>query len=191
VVEDLHALDPASLNLIADLATTRLPALLVVTSRPATAPLVADTLARLAGTPGAVRQHLGPLDRACVGKVLAAAYPGRPIADRVLDAVADRTGGVPYQLTELIARTPDPADLAGPDPGPASDLTARERDVLSCLAAGMSNQQVATRLGISVRTVTVHVSNLLRKTRTRSRTDAALWAVRHHVDHSSVTTTSS
>ena len=37
--------------------------------------------------------------------------------------------------------------------------------MLDCLAAGMANKQVARALGISVRTVTVHVSNLLRKTR--------------------------
>jgi DNA-binding NarL/FixJ family response regulator len=45
----------------------------------------------------------------------------------------------------------------------------------------MSNQQVARSLGISIRTVTVHVSNLLRKTGAASRTEAALWAVRHRV----------
>ncbi|MDG6109213.1 AAA family ATPase [Dactylosporangium aurantiacum] len=61
------------------------------------------------------------------------------------------------------------------------DLTAREIEVLGCLAAGMSNQQVASSLGISIRTVTVHVSNLLRKTGAASRTEAALWAVRHRV----------
>ena len=55
----------------------------------------------------------------------------------------------------------------------------REVEVLSCLAAGMSNKQVARSLGISVRTVTVHVSNLLRKTGSASRTEAALWAVEH------------
>jgi DNA-binding NarL/FixJ family response regulator len=41
----------------------------------------------------------------------------------------------------------------------------------------MSNKQMARSLGISIRTVTVHVSNLLRKTRSASRTEAALWAV--------------
>lgn len=62
---------------------------------------------------------------------------------------------------------------------PGAELTAREREVLGCLAEGMTNQQVASRLGISIRTVTVHVSNLLRKTGSASRTEAALWAVRH------------
>ncbi|GGM61111.1 hypothetical protein GCM10011608_52700 [Micromonospora sonchi] len=50
--------------------------------------------------------------------------------------------------------------------------------MLDCLVAGMSNKQVARALGISVRTVTVHVSNLLRKARSASRTEVALWAVR-------------
>jgi DNA-binding NarL/FixJ family response regulator len=53
--------------------------------------------------------------------------------------------------------------------------------VLACLASGMSNKQVARSLGISIRTVGVHVSSLLRKTRSASRTDAALWAVRSQV----------
>jgi DNA-binding CsgD family transcriptional regulator len=62
-----------------------------------------------------------------------------------------------------------------------ADLTAREVQVLTCLAAGMSNKQVARSLGISVRTVGVHVSSLLRKTRSASRTEAAMWAVRHRL----------
>jgi DNA-binding NarL/FixJ family response regulator len=61
-------------------------------------------------------------------------------------------------------------------------LTAREGEVLGCLAAGMANKQVARVLGISVRTVTVHVSNLLRKTGTTSRTEAALWAVQRGIE---------
>src|SRR3954453_18453712 len=60
VVEDLHALDPASLNLVAELAAPHLPALLLVTSQPpdaAVSPqLTARTLARLSGRPGAVRR---------------------------------------------------------------------------------------------------------------------------------------
>jgi len=196
VVEDLHALDPASLNLVGELAgAPELPVLLLVTSRPADASvapeLTARTLARLAGTSGAIRQHLSPLGVDEIGEVLGQVYPG-PVPPDVARAVWERTGGNPYWLTELLATTggPDPHALArAPLPGhlrltgaPAPvdvELTAREVEVLDCLAAGMSNKQVARRLDISIRTVTVHVSNLLRKTRSASRTEAALWAVRH------------
>jgi DNA-binding NarL/FixJ family response regulator len=74
---------------------------------------------------------------------------------------------------------PGPSDGAeNRVPGVGQELTAREREVLGCLAEGMSNKQIASALGISVRTVTVHVSNLLRKTGSASRTEAALLAVR-------------
>lgn len=192
VAEDLHALDPASLNLLAALGTTTdLPALLLVTSRPPEADeagrLVARTLARLTGGVGTVRVHLRPLGRPDVADALSQVYRPDLVTDAVIDAALRRSGGNPYQLTELLA------DLGGRDPAaliaadgdqPATadpQLTARERDVIACLAAGMANKQIARSLGISVRTVTVHVSNLLRKTGTASRTDAALWAVRHDV----------
>jgi DNA-binding NarL/FixJ family response regulator len=187
VVEDLHALDPASLNLLAELAAApRLPALLIVTSQPpemaVARQLVARTLARLSGAPGAVRQHLGPLDPARVTEVLAAAHPGLPDAERLGRSVWQRTGGNPYLLSELLAATagrgPEALEdepLADPT---AVELTVRELQVLECLAAGMSNKQVAKSLDISIRTVAVHVSNLLRKTGSSSRTEAALWAVR-------------
>jgi two-component system, NarL family, nitrate/nitrite response regulator NarL len=178
LVEDLHALDPASLNLVAELAATDLPALLLVTSQPAEAAvspeLTSRTLARLAGRPGAVRRHLGPLLPAEVGEILRHAYGDPAVTGELALAVWRRTEGNPYRLTELLA-VEGSAVLARP----AADLTAREREVLGCLAEGMSNKQIARALGISVRTVTVHVSNLLRKTGAASRTEAALWAVRH------------
>ncbi|MEV0713471.1 AAA family ATPase [Asanoa sp. NPDC050611] len=198
VVEDLHALDPASLNLVGELAAaTGLPALLLVTSRPSADPLVARTLARLTGTPGAVRAHLGPLRPADVAGVLAQVYPDREITPGAAHEVWNRTGGNAYRLTELVATTPadDVADLlvapAGEPPTePTVELTAREVEVLVCLRDGMANKQIARALGISVRTVTVHVSNLLRKTGTASRTEAALWAVRHSPHAPSLTSRS-
>jgi DNA-binding NarL/FixJ family response regulator len=123
---------------------------------------------------------------------------GAPVPDGVSRAVWELTGGNPYWLTELLAarRGAAPELLAygalpehlrfmqgaeQPAANPDGELTAREREVLTCLVAGMSNKQVARSLGISIRTVTVHVSNLLRKTRSASRTEAALWAVRHRL----------
>jgi two-component system, NarL family, nitrate/nitrite response regulator NarL len=180
VVEDLHALDPASLNLVAALAAAELPALLLVTSRPpeeAVSPeLTARTLARLSGVPGAVRRHLGALTAGEVAEILEHVYAGNVVAPELAEAVWRRTGGNPYRLTELLAT--EGAD--GPEAlaGTYRELTAREREVLGCLAEGMSNKQIARALGISVRTVTVHVSNLLRKTGAASRTEAALLAVK-------------
>lgn len=52
-------------------------------------------------------------------------------------------------------------------------LTPREHEVLSLLVAGRSNGEVARRLGISEKTASVHVSNILRKTGTSSRVEAA------------------
>ncbi len=192
VVEDLHALDPASLNLVGELATAGdLPVLMIVTSRPADGALsphlAARTLARLAGVPGAIRQHLGPLRTGQVADILAHIYPGVDYPDATVRAIWERTAGNPYRLAELLAVAgpggPRALDLVVPQtqptigrPAPAA-LTARELDVLSCLAEGMSNRQVAQSLGISIRTVTVHVSNLLRKTRSASRTEAAVWAL--------------
>ncbi|WP_249715167.1 ATP-binding protein, partial [Rhizomonospora bruguierae] len=110
VVEDLHALDPASLNLIAELAAAPgLPALLLVTSRPPgesdSARLTERTLARLAGTPGAVRQYLGPLAAAHVGRLLEQ-VTGAPPSPAQVRSVHQRSGGNPYRLTELLATAP-------------------------------------------------------------------------------------
>ncbi|SIQ64347.1 response regulator transcription factor [Micromonospora avicenniae] len=219
VVEDLHALDPASLNLIGELATAaELPALLVVATRPAEEAVAPDlavrALARLCGVPGAVRQHLGPLRSAEVAEVLSQVYPGSRPSGRLATAVWRRTGGNPFALTELLAAhagqpmatliatsgprqsarpagaprsmeparsAPRPARPAGTSGVDEAELTGREVEVLGCLVAGMSNKQVAKALGISVRTVTVHVSNLLRKTGAASRTEVALWAVRRRL----------
>ncbi|WUF33183.1 LuxR C-terminal-related transcriptional regulator [Kribbella sp. NBC_00482] len=55
-------------------------------------------------------------------------------------------------------------------------LTAREREVLAFLVAGWSNSEIAKNLFISDKTVSVHVSNILRKTGTSSRIAAAALA---------------
>ncbi|MBP2181631.1 response regulator [Amycolatopsis magusensis] len=65
------------------------------------------------------------------------------------------------------------ATLCGsPDPG----LTPREREVLSLLGSGLSNRDIARRLGLAERTVKVHVGNVLAKLGVTSRTQAALRA---------------
>jgi DNA-binding NarL/FixJ family response regulator len=58
-----------------------------------------------------------------------------------------------------------------------SRLTAREREVLRMLADGASDETVAERLYISVRTVQTHIAKILRKLELHSRADAARLAL--------------
>ncbi len=57
------------------------------------------------------------------------------------------------------------------------DLTEREMEILGYLARGYSNQEIATELVISIRTVATHVGNILRKLQLSNRTQAALYAI--------------
>jgi DNA-binding NarL/FixJ family response regulator len=56
-------------------------------------------------------------------------------------------------------------------------LTRRETDVLELLARGRSNKQMANELGLSLRTVEGHVSNVLAKLGVQSRTEAVAHAL--------------
>ncbi len=68
-------------------------------------------------------------------------------------------------------------------PGTTSPaLTSRETDVLRLIAQGLPNKQIATQLGLGLRTVESHVSSLLGKLGVSSRTEAALYAVSHKAD---------
>ncbi|WP_277500945.1 response regulator transcription factor, partial [Nocardioides sp. ChNu-99] len=57
-------------------------------------------------------------------------------------------------------------------------LTSREREILGLVAQGRSNGEIARQLFISVKTVSVHVSNILAKLGASGRTEAAALARR-------------
>jgi DNA-binding NarL/FixJ family response regulator len=97
-------------------------------------------------------------------------------ADDVADAIRTVAAG-DVVLPPAVARTLVVANRRPAVPEPS--LTAREREVLTLVAAGHTNQQIATRLSVSERTARTHVSNILAKLGLSSRTQAALWAERH------------
>ena len=66
---------------------------------------------------------------------------------------------------------------------PEFDLTAREYEVLTCVAQGSSNQEIAERLGIAVKTVRLHVSSILTKMGVRDRTQATISALHRGLVH--------
>jgi DNA-binding CsgD family transcriptional regulator len=59
-----------------------------------------------------------------------------------------------------------------------NQLSEREREILRLVATGLSNQQIANQLGISVNTVKVHLRNVFSKIGVASRTEATMFAVR-------------
>lgn len=62
------------------------------------------------------------------------------------------------------------------------DLSSREMDVLKLMANGLSNQQIADTLFLSLRTVTTHVTKIFAKLGVQSRTAAVSCAIRHGID---------
>jgi len=78
---------------------------------------------------------------------------------------------------DLVAETAP----AQEDPLEVYGLTEREREVLGGLAAGRTNQEIADDLFISVKTASVHVSNILRKLGVSGRQEAARVAHRHGI----------
>ncbi|MDR1521768.1 MAG: response regulator transcription factor [Streptococcaceae bacterium] len=60
-------------------------------------------------------------------------------------------------------------------------LTNRENEVLQLIAQGKSNQEIANQLFITLKTVKTHVSNILSKLEVEDRTQAAIYAFKHHL----------
>jgi NarL family two-component system response regulator LiaR len=73
------------------------------------------------------------------------------------------------------------SELTGGRSSPLDLLTEREKEVLACIARGMSNAEIADHLIIGERTVKTHVSNILSKLHLQDRTQAALLALRERL----------
>ena len=75
--------------------------------------------------------------------------------------------------------------VAAAAPAPDVALSARETEVLALVGRGLGNKQIGRALGITERTVKVHLGNSFRRIGVRDRTSAALWARDHLPDLSS------
>lgn len=60
-----------------------------------------------------------------------------------------------------------------------NQLTAREIEILSLMTKGRTNQEIADELYIAIKTVKVHVSNILGKLEVQDRTQAVIYAFQH------------
>jgi two-component system, NarL family, response regulator LiaR len=102
--------------------------------------------------------------------VLTKSVPASVIAEALRAAVEGR-GYWENGAAELVLRS---RSRRRKDADPFSGLTGREREVMAMLGSGLTNDEIATELGLSRKTVKVHVGNLLAKTGTTDRTKLAV-----------------
>jgi NarL family two-component system response regulator LiaR len=96
------------------------------------------------------------------------------LADAVRKAYNGQATLAPEATQALIANATKPPDIG-------HDLTDREREVLALMIGGLNNREIGEQLYISSSTVKNHVSNILSKLDTTSRTQAAALAVEHKI----------
>lgn len=94
---------------------------------------------------------------------------------RLIDSAMHGQTAISPELTSLLASALREESVV--ENRSHASLTERETAILKCLAAGMSNKLIARELDIMESTVKVHIRNLLKKLKFRSRVEAAVWAV--------------
>jgi DNA-binding NarL/FixJ family response regulator len=102
----------------------------------------------------------------------------RHALEQVLDHRAVIDPAVQHHLVDAIAALP-PGHPGRPLPGLPAGLTPREAEVLSLIAAGLSNRQIAEHLVLTEGTVKSHINHLLAKIDARDRAQAVTYAFHH------------
>ncbi len=104
--------------------------------------------------------------------------PRTKLLEAIRETVAGQTPVDSRVAGKLFAQIATPRPLP-PDTAFAAELSAREREILSLLARGLSNTEIAARLYLSEGTVRNYVSSILTKLEVPDRTQAAVLALRH------------
>jgi non-specific serine/threonine protein kinase len=139
-----------------------------------------DLAARLAGAIGdRPLPFVGPQRRGTLGTLLHGAIDDSARerferAGRGLSAGAAVSEAI-ERIDALASRRA--ADDVGAAPG-AEGLTSRQHEVAELVARGLTNKQIAQRLGISRYTAETHVRNILERLGAASRSEIASWVAR-------------
>jgi NarL family two-component system response regulator LiaR len=119
-------------------------------------------------------------DQASVQRVMQAGAIGSLLKDVPMDELADGIRAAAAGRTVLASEAAQAlVRAAGPQAlQPGYDLTERQLEILALLVEGLTNNEIAERLILSPYTVRNHISEILSKLGTSTRTEAAALAVR-------------
>src|SRR4051794_4832692 len=152
----------------AELVRRLRPHLLVTSSRPLVASVGRGTLRTVVVAASAQPDELAAAFAAGASAyVLKTAHP-----DDLATAVRQAFEQTVYTVSRTAA-PPEPASLVG------EQLTRRETEILTLVANGLSNAEVAQRLWVTRQTVKFHLAGVYRKLGVANRTEAARWAHDH------------
>lgn len=116
-------------------------------------------------------------DKSHIARTLHSAATGYTVLDPQVQAA------VLASTAPAAAATPAPTDGSAPVRDELPDgLTPREGEILTLLARGLSNSEIAARLFLSNNTIKTHISRIFTKTGSRDRVAATHYAQRHNLD---------
>jgi DNA-binding NarL/FixJ family response regulator len=99
--------------------------------------------------------------------------------DLLVQAIRAAAGGdalIAPSVTVRLLATFSQTRAQGPSVQPIEPLTEREEEVLSTVARGRTNAEIADELHISLSTVKTHIASLMTKLSARNRVELAMWA---------------
>jgi DNA-binding NarL/FixJ family response regulator len=134
-------------------------------------------------------------DRTDIARALEAAAGGLTVFDPRVHATLLAAATPGAQSAQGAQGAPGAAGAASPDgtptapgaipaarpPDPPDGLTHREVEILSLIAQGLTNGEIAQRLFLSNHTVKTHVNRIFAKTSSRDRVAAVAYAHRHNI----------
>lgn len=97
-------------------------------------------------------------------------------ASRIADSIRETMNGTPVLEPEVMTKM---MKQMRHERVLHDDLTEREMEILLLLACGLTNQEIADKLFIALKTVKTHVSNILAKLEVHDRTQAVIYAFQH------------
>jgi len=121
-------------------------------------------------------------DRTDIARALEAAVGGLTVFDPRVHATLLAAASAGTSPAAATGGTPAASGSAPGGPtGPPDGLTQREVEILSLIAQGLTNGEIAERLFLSNHTIKTHINRIFAKTGSRDRVAAIGYAQRHHI----------